>query len=213
VRNANGSVRIVEDGSACRSDETATQWNEQGPEGPQGPQGPPGEGAPGTALPTVMAYLKCKGETQGDIKGGATAKGQEDKIEVFGWSHEIIGPHDAASGQRTGARQHQPLTFTKPIDKASPLLMFALVNNENLTECTLDFVAPDPTVGGEEVYFSIQLENANIVGIAAEQMNFDKETPGPQVNVEHVSLTYQRIAWVWTDGGIWAGDDWRAPAV
>lgn len=52
VTNSNGSIRIVPEGTACKSNETALNWNQQGP---QGPPGPPGGTSGGTG--TVIGYL------------------------------------------------------------------------------------------------------------------------------------------------------------
>ncbi|WP_044246058.1 type VI secretion system tube protein Hcp, partial [Chondromyces apiculatus] len=46
----------------------------------------------------LAAYLRLKGQTQGDIKGSVIQKGREDSIMVIAVSHEIISPRDAASG-------------------------------------------------------------------------------------------------------------------
>lgn len=42
VSNGSGLVRIVGENGACRTDETAVDWNVRGPIGPQGPQGDAG---------------------------------------------------------------------------------------------------------------------------------------------------------------------------
>ena len=84
----------------------------------------------------LNAYLKLKGQKQGTIKGSVTQKGREGKIAVIAVTHEIISPRDAASGLPTGKRMHKPFVITKVItkklDKSSPLLYNALVNNENI---------------------------------------------------------------------------------
>jgi hypothetical protein len=41
---SNGSLRVVGSASDCRNNETAIEWNQQGPPGATGPQGPPGPG-------------------------------------------------------------------------------------------------------------------------------------------------------------------------
>ena len=52
-RNSDGSLRVVNDPTSCKRDETALSWSQTGPQGPQGPVGPPGpqglQGAPGTS--------------------------------------------------------------------------------------------------------------------------------------------------------------------
>lgn len=50
----------------------------------------------------LNAYLKLKGQQQGDIKGLVTRKGREGTIEVIEANHEIVSPRDAASGLPTG---------------------------------------------------------------------------------------------------------------
>lgn len=52
VHKSNGSVRIVASGADCKSNEVATEWNQQGPPGDPGPEGEPGEpGAQGPEGP------------------------------------------------------------------------------------------------------------------------------------------------------------------
>jgi hypothetical protein len=41
----NGNLRVVESASACRKNETAIEWNQQGPKGDPGPPGDGGSGA------------------------------------------------------------------------------------------------------------------------------------------------------------------------
>ncbi|MEO6833074.1 MAG: type VI secretion system tube protein TssD, partial [Chitinophagaceae bacterium] len=95
----------------------------------------------------LNAYLKLKGQKQGEIKGSVTQKGREGSIMVKAASHEIISPRDPASGLPTGKRQHKPLVITKEIDKSSPLLLTALCSNENLTSVVLDFYQPSIKAG------------------------------------------------------------------
>jgi hypothetical protein len=46
VKSSNGSIRIVEAGSTCKSNESPLNWNLIGPEGPTGPSGPLGPSGP-----------------------------------------------------------------------------------------------------------------------------------------------------------------------
>ncbi len=157
----------------------------------------------------LNAYLKLKGQIQGNIKGSVTQAGREDSIMVIGFSHEVISPRDAASGMATGKRQHQPLIITKEIDKSSPLLMNALVNNENITEFTLRFWQPSRS-GKELQFFTIQLLNATISDIRQEMLNNKYPENMQHKEREHISFVYQKIIWTYEDGGISASDDWLA---
>ncbi len=158
----------------------------------------------------LNAYLKLTGEAQGEVKGSCTQADREDSIEVFGFNHEVLSPRDAASGLPTGKRQHKPLVITKAMDKATPLLMNILVNNENITVWEIKFFRPSRT-GTEEFYYSIELENANICSIRPEQLNNKYPENMPHEVREHVSFTYQKIIWTWQDGGVTAEDDWESP--
>lgn len=158
----------------------------------------------------LNAYLTLTGETQGEIKGSVTQAGREDNMEVYGWSHEVLSPRDAASGLPTGKRQHKPIVLIKPIDKASPLLMNMLVNNENITDWALRCWRPSRE-GKEFQYYTVELVNASVSSIQVEQLNNKYPENMRHELREHVSFVYQKIIWTWEDGGITAEDDWESP--
>lgn len=158
------------------------------------------------------AYLTLTGETTGKVEGSVTQPGREGTMEIYGFSHEVISPRDAASGLPTGKRQHKPISCTKPIDKASPILMNILTNNENITEWRLDLWRPSKS-GKEFQYYTIELINASIAGIRLEQLNNTYDENIPLAAREHVMFTYQKIIWTFQDGGISAEDDWEVPRV
>jgi len=158
----------------------------------------------------LNAYLKLKGQKQGDIKGSVTQKGREDSIMVIAVNHQVVSPRDAASGLPTGKRQHKPFTITKEVDKSSPLLYSALVNNENITQWKLQFWQPS-AAGKEQQHYTIELTNASIAGIQMEMLNNKYPENMQMKEREHVSFCYQKIVWTWMDGGITAEDDWEAP--
>src|SRR5215212_8186970 len=113
----------------------------------------------------LNAYLKLKGQKQGEIKGGVTQKGREGKIAVIALSHEIVSPRDAASGLPTGKRMHKPFVITKELDRSSPLLYNLLTTNEIITTWELMFWRQDIR-GVEKDYYSVQLTNARVSNIA-----------------------------------------------
>src|SRR3954467_12202062 len=118
----------------------------------------------------LNAYLKLKGQKQGEIKGGVTQKGREGKIMVIAVSHEVISPRDAASGLPTGKRMHKPIVITKELDKSSPLIMGMMTTNENIPSWSCEFWAPQKqaagTGTGQEVQnYTIELVNANIASV------------------------------------------------
>jgi type VI secretion system secreted protein Hcp len=163
----------------------------------------------------LNAYLTLEGQKQGKINGSVTQKGREDKIMVIAVNHEVISPRDAASGLPTGKRQHKPFTIIKELDKATPLLMNALVNNENIKTWELQFWAPQlkatTGIGSEVQHYTVKLTNANIASINFRMLNNKNPDLTRYAEYEEVAFTYQKIEWTWVDGGITAMDDWESP--
>jgi type VI secretion system secreted protein Hcp len=160
----------------------------------------------------LNAFLKLKGQKQGDIKGSVTQKGREGKIMVIAVSHEIVSPRDTASGLPTGKRQHKPFVITKELDKSTPLLFNALINNENIISWELQFFTPKkngPGAGAEVNHYTVKLTNASIADIKSIMLNNKNPELAHFAEYEEVAFTYQKIEWTWVDGGITAMDDWN----
>jgi len=181
--NKAGILRVIDTsgGEACAAGETALEWNQ---EGPQGPPGPPGRA--GGAPDAVDATIAIKGQKLGDFS--------TTPLSIGGLTHEIVSPRDPASGLPTGKRQHKPFTITKLLDKSTPLLLTALVTNENLV-----FVKVAITDGTSNTIMMIQLTNASVA--SRRQIG----------QTEEIAFTYQKISWTWVDGGVTAQDDWESP--
>jgi type VI secretion system secreted protein Hcp len=185
----NGQVSIYAPPKQCGNNETATSWNVQGPAGAPGAQGPTGAAGPvGPSAPSPDA-----------IAGTITISGQHsgnfgDGLKITGYSHEIVSPRDAASGQATGKRQHKPITITKEIDKSTPLLQRAIYTNETLTSVLIGLLSP-----AGKVMATVKLTNASVSDVTHHG------------NTETISFTYQKITWTYVDGGITAEDDWQSP--
>lgn len=77
------------------------------------------------------AYIKFDG-----VDGESTDKDHKGWIEIVSVS-EAVAPRDAASGMPTGKRQHKPVTITKPVDKASPVLAKSLAEGKHLSNVTI----------------------------------------------------------------------------
>ena len=155
----------------------------------------------------LNAYLRVEGQKQGPIKGSVVQKGREDSIMVIAFNHEVLSPRDAATGLPTGKHQHKVLTITKEIDRSTPLLMNALVTNENLRKWELRFWRPSPS-GIEKQFFTIQLLYANISDIRMEMLDNTYPENINHKEREHISFTYQRITWTYEDGALTCMDDW-----
>jgi len=186
--NSAGVMRLVDADASCKKGETAVEWNVAGPTGPQGPKGDPGPPGAPAGDPPFEGTIGITGQQQGQFQGS-----DGPVMEIIAFSHEVVSPRDAASGLPTGRRQHKPITITKEIDRASPLIFQALVNNENLTEVLIGLLRDGNAVA------TVRLTNASVAGRAQKG------------NEETISFVYRRIEWTWLDGGIVAEDDWEAP--
>ena len=162
----------------------------------------------------MMMYAYLKGQKSGQIKGSILQKGREDSIGVIAVCHSIVSPRDVQSGLPTGQRMHKPFVFTKELDKATPPLYNILCTNENISEAVFKFWTPQiratAGVGTEVQHFTIKLTNANIASIDFRMANIRHPDLVKFTEYEEVALTYQKIEWTWTDGGVTAEDDWLA---
>jgi type VI secretion system secreted protein Hcp len=156
----------------------------------------------------LNAFLHLKGQKQGDIKGSVTQKGREGSIMVIAANHEISSPlGNTASGAAVGKRVHKPFVITKELDKSSPLLYQAMVNNELMAGWKLDFFAAAAN-GVEKQDYSVVLTNAIITDIKFVLPN-TKDTDTMKLNpCEMIEFSYQSIQWTWIEGALTATDKW-----
>ena len=162
----------------------------------------------------LNAYLRLKGQKQGEIKGSVIQKGREGKIMIIAVNHEIASPRDVATGMATGKRQHKPFTITKQIDKSSPLLFSALVNNETITDWELQFftsqVKATAGAGVEVNHYTIKLTNAHVIDIKTIMPNNKNPELAIYTEYEELQFNYQKIEWTWTEGGVTFSDTWTS---
>lgn len=154
-------------------------------------------------------YITIQGQKQGAIKGDVTLKGHEGAIQGLALSHEIVSPRDTQSGLPTGRRKHTPLTVTIPWGSATPRLLSALYNNENLTSVHMSFSRPTPA-GTDAQFMTIDLTNANVSDIVSKVLNIRDPALAKMEEYNEISFTYQKIQTTYTDGAITAVDDWEA---
>jgi len=145
------------------------------------------------------AYFKCKFNKQGASKGESTKKEWKDWIPILSYSHQIISPRDAATGQASGKRTYKPINFVHEWGASSPLLWTACSRNEVIDEAHFEFVQTDKT-GNEVTYFKVDLKTATVSAIsqfvgndsddAAHARSTKEES---QMELERVSLTFDSI--------------------
>lgn len=161
------------------------------------------------------AYVTIEGASQGNITkdagtrdsvGNLYVEGHEDECYVLSFGHSVEVPIDTTSGAPTSRRVHKPLRIVKPFDKATPLLMQALVNGENLVTVEIKFYRTGNT-GLLEHFFTITLENAVIINISPSLI----PTAADIQMMETVTFTYQKITWEHEVAGTSTSDDYRDP--
>ena len=84
-----------------------------------------------------------------------------------------------ASGMATGKRMHKPLTITKELDKASPLLARACATGEHL----------------KEVDVALASKPGGFYKLTDVVISSDMKSGGGSAPMETVSFNYQKIEW------------------
>lgn len=158
------------------------------------------------ALP---GHLWIEGETQGAIAGSCTQAGREDSILIQALTHEIVIPRDVQSGQPMGKRQHNPFTITTSFDMSMTKLYKALCSGERMKwTCKWFVIAP---TGEETHYFTHTMYEVALVSARAWMEDCRREGAVALPHSMTWAGTYEKINWIWEDGGLEAEDDWQVP--
>jgi type VI secretion system secreted protein Hcp len=156
---------------------------------------------------TVHLFLKANGA---DIKGDSsqTSLGRADSIECYYYEQNCKTARDAASGGATGRRQYEPVMIRKSIDKATPLIWKALVNNE-VIDGTFKFFRPNPVGDGTtEQFYTVTIKQGRIANIKDFVPNTIEPASSTEPPMEEVSFVFGTINWTYTNGGITHEDSW-----
>jgi type VI secretion system secreted protein Hcp len=159
------------------------------------------------AYAAVNSYMRIEGTKQGAFKGETAHKGSDQWIPIVQFNQSMPSPRDNATGQASGKRRHEPIKITKEWGAASPQLQRALASNEMLKEVVFEFVRTNAR-GQEEVYETIKLTNALVIGI---QRGAGQRTGKNSKELEEVSFTYEKIEISHANGKTTATDDWQRP--
>ena len=156
---------------------------------------------------TVHLYLKASGA---DIKGDSTqtSLGREGSIECVYYEQAVKTAREAGSGMATGRRQYEPLLIRKRIDKSSPLLCKALVENQ-VIEAKFKFFRPNPTGDGTtEQFYTVEIKQGRIA--SQKQIVPDTIVPATATDpaLEEITFVFHTISWTYTNGGVTHEDTW-----
>ncbi|WP_035358988.1 type VI secretion system tube protein TssD [Edaphobacter aggregans] len=156
-------------------------------------------------MPTQI-FATVTGAKQGAFKGESPQKGREGKIAGVAFAYGVAVPRDAASGQVTGKRQHNPVVFTKEWGASSPQFYAAAYTNEVLPTVLFEFYSTSPT-GTQVVDHTIKLTNATIIEID-QSLNLP-QAGGPVIDsreLQAIAFTFQKIEITSLTGGTSAAD-------
>ena len=149
--------------------------------------------------------VTIEGAKQGHFKGDNPAH-EKEGISALKFSQEIGSPRDAATGVASGKRQHKPIVITKLLGPSSPELFEAIATNEVLKTVLIEF-SHSNAGGGLEVYYTVKLTNASISSI---RQYTEESKIGMTMQLEEVSLTFQKIEVQHLGAKTTGADDWSA---
>ena len=125
----------------------------------------------------------------GDIKGESQDKGHKDFMDVLSWSWGMAqaGGGHAGGGSGAGKVSVQDLTFTKPVDKASPNLMKACCQGDQMKEALLTM----KKAGGKSPveYVKIKLEHVLISSVSTGGSPHDEQL------TENITLNFKKFTY------------------
>ncbi len=135
------------------------------------------------AAPATLAadmFLKIEG-----VDGGAQNKDHRGWIKVITFEWDLTAAQEAASGQSTGRREHQPLVAVIAVDESTPKLAKILQGADKIDTVLVDVYRPDGS------YMGFALHEVRILGVA--QRESDDKNGGR--SLQEVSFGYERIEW------------------
>ena len=169
-------------------------------------------------MPTP-GYMWVFGDTQegitenantADSIGNVFQKGHENEFLVQEFHYSVSVPVDPQNGQPSGQRVHGPLIVTKRQDRASPLLMNALVTGEKLPTCELKLFRTN-TDGKQEHYYSITLVDALLIDMETRMPHCQDESKKQRDTEEILSFSFRSIEMNHILCSKLGRDDWREP--
>ena len=153
-------------------------------------------------------YISIEGPNGSKWKGECQRQNKASAIPGFYFGSAVISPRDAASGQPTGKRRHEPVIIRKKVGAATPLFAKALTTNEVLKSVLFDFIRTDDK-GVEVVFFTMTLKGATI----STQRLYLPEVSGDNHHLElseEIAFTFQSIEWNHKEAKTMHTDDWKA---
>jgi type VI secretion system secreted protein Hcp len=119
---------------------------------------------------------------------------------VTAMSIQITVPTNPQTGQVSGSPVQMPSSFTKYVDKASPLLWAAITGKETLTDVELNLFETD-NKGATTNSYTIKFKNAILVAGNMFKPDILVSANQPYSDMETFSFTYGQATWTHNTGG------------
>ncbi|EBX3952361.1 Hcp family type VI secretion system effector [Salmonella enterica subsp. enterica serovar Offa] len=135
-------------------------------------------------------YLTLTGKIQGLISAGCSSVDSIGNRYQAGHEDEILVLNLNTGASRAQNASYKELTFTKPMDKAFPLL-YSCVDNNEILEATFKCYRTSQH-GQLEVYATYKLTGASLVSV--DDVNANLVSDGSEDPYQIVRMRYQSIS-------------------
>ncbi|WP_213992563.1 type VI secretion system tube protein TssD [Sodalis sp. dw_96] len=149
----------------------------------------------------IPIYLWLYDNIGNQIKGSVNVLSRNHSIEVVALRHMIELPTDLHTGNITGTRIHQPVSFDKEIDSSSPYIYQALTQGRTLKSAEFKYYRINGA-GYEEHYFSLILDGVKVESTTSLMYDIYDAYGEKRNHIECVDLDYEKITWLCVDGNI-----------
>lgn len=158
-------------------------------------------------FPVSAIYAAVRCQKQGALHSEIERHGTKYSFAALSLEYEVLVPTDAASGHRSGKKQHRPLSMTKAWGAASPQLFQALVTNEVLDSVEIDCYGNSKD-GKEELVHKLKLTNASVASFRQQAGGAyaDKAGRGTGGDLETVAFAFEKIEHLSPKGDVVASD-------
>jgi len=153
-------------------------------------------GALATTAPMAAAvddlFLRLEG-----VQGESQDAAHRGEIEILSYTQAMTGPYargvpvgtpGAASGKITCG----PVTITKFVDRASPVLMLMTANAKHVTRAVITFRRPGQPPAE---YYKVTLDEVIVTDVEQTNTRVSVPNPAPPRAIEKVSMLAQRYTW------------------
>lgn len=128
---------------------------------------------------------------------GIPGDGAGGTIEAFGSDQSLSVPllDGPSIPGRPGKPQFSPLTIIKAVDRATPKLFVASASGTRIPTVQIDWVRKCSRNGGDEVFFTVVLQDVLITLVRSGLPNQNDPKAEPLGSVEQIGFSFGKIQW------------------